>query len=191
MEYLKDILNDLIGINKGEWLEIKSFLQHREFKAKSPIIRAGEVARHIYFIDSGILRTYHINEGKEISTYFACDQQFISTFSSFITQSPSFEYLEAIEDSSVFRISYESLNTLYKKNSKFEKIGRILAEKNYLCVLERTLSMQTKTAKEKYQDFMNTYDKKILTRVPQHMIASFLGVAPESLSRIRREMLIS
>lgn len=146
---------------------------------------------NIYFIESGLLRTYYLLEGREITTYFACDGQFISSYSSFITQTASFETLEAIEDSIVYELSYQSMTELYEKSSKFEKIGRILAEKNYLCVLDRTRSMQTKTAKQKYLDFIKNNDKKIVQRVPQHQIASFLGVAPESLSRVRKEISIS
>jgi CRP-like cAMP-binding protein len=138
-----------------------------------------------------LLRTYHIQNGIEINTYFACDRQFISAFSSFISQTASFEFLETIEDSTVYELSYHSLDSLYKESSKFEKLGRILAERNYLCVLDRTLTMQTKTAKEKYLDFIKNYDKKIIQRVPQYQIASFLGIAPESLSRVRKEISIS
>ena len=127
-------------------------------------------------------------EGKEINTYFACDNQFISSFSSFINRTPSFEILETIEDSVVLELSYNALTKLYLESRKFEKLGRILAEKNYLCILDRTFLMQTKTAKEKYLDFIKTNDKKILQKVPQHQIASFLGIAPESLSRVRREI---
>jgi CRP-like cAMP-binding protein len=91
----------------------------------------------------------------------------------------------------VYTLSFQNLTELYNESSKFEKLGRILAEKNYLCVLDRTLTMQTKTAKEKYLDFLDNYDPKIVQRVPQHQIASFLGIAPESLSRIRKELSIS
>ncbi|MCF6319252.1 MAG: hypothetical protein L3J83_08250 [Proteobacteria bacterium] len=125
------------------------------------------------------------NFGKTLG---ACDKQFISSFSSFITQTASFEILEAIEDSTVYELSYHTLTKLYRESIKFEKLGRILAEKNYLCVLDRAFTMQTKTAKQKYLDFIKTYDKKIIQRVPQHQIASFLGIAPESLSRVRKEI---
>lgn len=188
---LYKMLQKLIGLTQSEWEALFIKFDKKEYKAKTAIIKEGNIARSLYFIESGLLRTYHLQNGKEINTYFACDEQFISTFSSFITQTGSFENLETIEDSVVYELSYQSLTELYEESSKFEKFGRILAEKNYLCILERTLSMQTKTAKEKYLSFIKDYDKKIILRVPQYQIASFLGIAPESLSRVRKEISIS
>ncbi len=191
MNELQNILEELLDLTKDEWNDFSLHLIRKEFGAKSILINEGNIASNIYFIESGLLRTYHLLDGKEISTYFACDKQFISTYASFVSQTPSFEYLEAIENSAVYALSFKSLTELYKGSSKFEKLGRVLAEKNYMCVLDRTLSMQTKTAKQKYLDFIKEYPKKIVQRVPQHQIASFLGIAPESLSRIRKEISIS
>ncbi|GGX33686.1 Crp/Fnr family transcriptional regulator [Aquimarina muelleri] len=191
MNELHKILEEIIGLTENEWKKFNSKLKKKEFKAKTVIIKEGRIASSLYFIESGLLRTYYNLDGKEINTYFACDKQFMSVFSSFINQTSSPEILEAIEDSKVYELSYQSLIDLYKDSSKFEKFGRILAEKNFLCAQERTLTMQTKTAKKKYLDFIKNYDKKIVLRVPQHQIASFLGIAPESLSRIRKEIFIS
>ena len=191
MKVLKQILQETIRITDSEWATFSQKLRRREFARKTSIITAGSVASSLYFIESGLLRTYYLLNGKEVNTYFACDKQFISSYSSFINQSASFEFLEAIEDSTVYELSYQDLSQLYTESGNFEKLGRILAEQNYLCVLDRTLGMQTKTAKQKYLDFIQDYEQKIVQRVPQHQIASFLGMAPESLSRIRREISIS
>ncbi len=191
MDELYKILEDLIGLTESEWRSFSAKLNRKAFKSKTQLVKEGYTAHNIYFIETGLLRTYHLLEGKEINTYFACDRQFISSFSSFISQSPSFEILEAIEDSTVYELPYHTLTTLYAESKKFEKLGRILAEKNYLCVLDRTFTMQTKTAKQNYLYFIKNYDKKIIQRVPQYQIASFLGIAPESLSRIRKEISIS
>lgn len=191
MKELHKILEEVICLTESEWESFYDKLIRKEFNARTLIVREGSMAQNLYFIETGLLRTYHLLDGKEINTYFACDKQFISIFSSFISQTPSFEILETIEDSVVYELSYQSLTELYKESSKFEKLGRIIAEKNYLCILDRTFTMQTKTAKQKYLDFIKNYDKKIVQRVPQHQIASFLGIAPESLSRVRKEISIS
>jgi CRP-like cAMP-binding protein len=191
MNELHTILEELIGLTKSECQKFRTQLKRKEYKAKTLLIKENYHAKNIYFIESGLLRTYHLLDGKEISTYFACNKQFISVFSSFISQKPSFEFLETIEDSIVYELSHKLLIQLYSESSKFEKLGRILAEHNYLCIYDRALLMQTKTAKEKYLDFIKKYDKKIIQRVPQYQIASFLGIAPESLSRVRKEISIS
>lgn len=191
MNELHQLLKELLNLTESEWLYFNTKLKRKEFKAKTLMIKEGAVAHYLYFIESGLLRTYHLQAGKEITTYFACDKQFISTYASFISQTASFEILETIEDSVVYALSYHDLTQLYTESRKFEKLGRILAEKNYLCVLDRVFTMQTKTAKQKYLDFIESYDKKIVLSVPQHQIASFLGIAPESLSRVRKEIAIS
>ena len=191
MNELSKILEELIGLTENEWEKFSNHLKRQEYKAKTLLIEEGKTADTLYFIEAGLLRTYQYLDEKEITTYFACDNQFITIFNSFINQTPSSEILEVIEDSIVYEISSHSLIKLYKESSKFEKFGRILAEKNHLCALERTLTMQTKSAKKRYLDFLENYDKKIISRVPQHQIASFLGIASESLSRVRKEISIS
>lgn len=191
MDELKKILTDLIQLTESEWDILEGKLIRKEFKANSTIISEGRIVDSIYFIGKGLLRTYYLLSGKEINTYFACDGHFITSYSSFISQTPSIEYIETIEDSIVYSISFATMAELYKLDSKFEKLGRLIAEKNYLCVIDRTRKMQTLTAKQKYLDFIKSYDKKIVQSVPQHQIASYLGIAPESLSRVRKQISIS
>ena len=143
MDELKKILKDLIQLTEPEWNILKDKLIRKEFKANSIIIREGKIADCIYFIDKGLLRTYFLQDGKEVNTYFACDGQFITSYSSFISQTPSCEYLETIENSSVYSISFATMTELYKIASKFEKLGRIMAEKNYLCVIEKKRKMKS------------------------------------------------
>ncbi|WP_347374039.1 Crp/Fnr family transcriptional regulator [Aequorivita sp. Q41] len=191
MNELSKIIKELIGLTESEWKVFYKQLKRQEYKAKTLLIEEGKTAETLYFIESGLFRTFRNLDEKDITTYFACDNQFITVFNSFINQTPSSEILEVIEDSIVYEIHSHNLIQLYKESSKFEKFGRILAEKNHLCALERTLTMQTKSAKKKYLDFLKNYNKKIVNRVPQYQIASFLGIAPESLSRVRKEIFIS
>lgn len=186
MEALKALLNNSIGLTESEWEVLRNVFQTEIHPAKTSLVREGQTAKKIYFIREGLMRAYLLRDGKEVNTYFATDHQFISTYASLIAQGPSVEILETIEETSVYSLSYTALTNLYQTMPKFEKLGRILAEQNYLCVVDRTVTMQTKTAKEKYLDFVKNYPKKIVQRVPQHHIASFLGIAPESLSRVRR-----
>lgn len=191
MTELKRLLYDLIGLTENEFQTFYNRLEKKEYKAKTLVIKEGKCAKDLYFIASGLFRTFKYIEDKEFTTYFACDKQFITIFDSFIYQTPSHEFLEALEDSIAYKISFESLSHLYKESPNFEKFGRILAERNHLCAQQRALTMQTKSAKKKYLDFIKTYDKKIVLRAPQYQIASFLGIAAESLSRIRKEVVIS
>lgn len=188
---IKEILQSIITIHAQDWKQIAKLLTPQTLKAKTLVCREGQTMQYLYFVASGLLRTYVLENGKDVSTYFACDKQFISCYSSFILQKPSQENLEVIEDSFVYRISYKDLQMLYQKNPKLERIRSFLAEQNYLCILDRALTLQTKTAKERYIAFMEKHEFKTVQRLPQYMLASYLGIAPESLSRIRKELSIS
>lgn len=191
MMQLKIILEEFIGINEEEWAVFEQELSKEHFQAKTTVIGTGITAQKIYFIESGLMRTYYLQDGKEITTYFSCDNQFIATYASFLTQTPSMEFLETLEESSVITLSHSSLMKLYKLSPKYEKLSRIIAEQNFLCILERTHIMQTKKATDRYLDFINNNEKKIVQNAPQHQIASFLRITPESLSRIRKQLTIS
>ncbi len=188
MEELKKAVSKIIHLTAEEWELLTPLVEVRKYAAKTLIANIGMVAKKLYFIKKGLIRVYHLEDGKEISTYFACENQFISIYSSLITQTPSLEYLETITESEVLSINYHQLTALYTRYHKLEKIGRILAEKNYLCIMQRTLVMQTQTAKQKYLDFLATNAPQIIQNTPQHQIASFLGITPESLSRIRKDL---
>ena len=187
---IEKTLDKMVSLTEKEKQLFFDHLEKKEYSAHSIIEEAGKTSQQIYFIETGVLRSYYLENGKEISTYFACDGQVISSFSSFITQQPSIEYIEVITESTVYTLSYKSLHLLFNHSSNFEKLGRMHAEMSYLCTHTRTLSLQTKTAKEKYEEFLTNNDQKIIHNVAQHQIASFLGIAPESLSRIRRELAI-
>lgn len=191
MENISKLLNSFLKINDEDSQLFLSKLVKEVIKANAVLIKTNQKVNKIYFIESGLLRTYFLSDGKEISTYFACDNQLITSYAGFLTQKPSFEFLEAIEDSIVYSITYENILALYSQNFSFESLGKILAEQNYLCVIERTYYLQAMSAKEKYLYFIEKYDKRIVLKVPQKHIASYLGITPETLSRVRKEIYIS
>ncbi len=191
MDSLKNSISSFLQLDAEEWEAFKDTLVVECYKENSILVTEGAIASKIYFVQQGILRTYFLKEGKEISTYFACDNQFITAYSSFITQKPSFEYLQVLEDCTLYSMTTNKLEKLSQEFPKIERLFRIYAEQSYLCILERTILMQSKTAKERYLDFIEKYDKKIVYSVPQNQIAGYLGIEPESLSRIRKKLSLS
>lgn len=98
---------------------LQSKFSVEEFKPNTIIIKAEQKVSKLYFVKSGLLRTYFLSEGKEINTYFACNNQFITSYSNFITQTPSVQYLEAIDESKIYSITYQDLTDLYEKKQQF------------------------------------------------------------------------
>lgn len=188
MNKIEKVVTEYIGHNPNLIKSVLSRLERKEFVPKQFITQLGQTAQHLFFIEKGLVRAFHIQEDKEVSTYFACEGQAISLFASFITQKPSVEYLQALEKTVVHALPYSHLQELYQESISFERLGRFIAEQNYLCIQNRTLVMQTMTAKDRYLNFLESHSLEIIQRVPQYQIASYLGIAPESLSRIRRQL---
>ncbi len=167
---------------------ITSKFKHTNFKPKDYILKDNQCSTKLYFIVKGLVRVFYLKDGKEITSYLACDNGFVSSYSSFINQTKSFEFIQCIEDTETYSIDYQGMQELYESVAQWQKIGRILSESNVICLADRIHKIHSISAKEKYQDFLKTSPAKLIQRTPQIYIASFLGITPESLSRIRKEI---
>ncbi|MBP6410144.1 MAG: Crp/Fnr family transcriptional regulator [Pseudarcicella sp.] len=167
---------------------ITSKFKRKKFIAKDFLLKESQIAKQLHFIEEGLVRVFYMKDGKEITTYLSCDKGFVSSYSSFINQTKSYEFIQCIENTETFTIEYSEMQELYDLIPKWQKIGRILSESTVVCLSDRLLKIHTIPAKEKYLDFLKTSPKKIITRTPLIHIASFLGITPESLSRIRKEI---
>ena len=123
----------------------------------------------------------------KITSWFAQENEFATCFYSFITNTTSFEIIEALEDCSMIKISYSDLQNLYIKFPETERVGRIITENYYIKLEERIINIQFKTAKERYQKLVES-KSSLLQRASLGHIASYLGISQEALSRIRAEM---
>ena len=148
------------------------------------LLQEGSVCRNMYFLEQGCLRGFYLLEEKEITHWFAFENDFVTSFHSFITRKPSVENLQLLEDSILWQISYDSLHDLYDRFPEIERLGRMTCEKYYIRLEERYVNSQFKTAAERYQDLLNT-NPLLLQRFSLGYIASYLGISQETLSRIR------
>jgi CRP-like cAMP-binding protein len=180
-------LSSIISISKPLEDEINSILNKISFKKGETVINLDGRCDNLYFIEKGFLRGYYFDEEKEITNWFAQESEFATCFYSFISNKPSFEIIQALEDCELVQLSYSSLQNLYSKFPETERIGRIITENYYIKLEERILNLQFKTAKERYQKLSAT-KALILQRASLGQIASYLGITQETLSRIRAEM---
>lgn len=185
---LQKQITAIASFSENEIETIASCFEYEKFNAKDYLSEMGKISNTIFFILNGLARVYYLKDGKEITTYLSSDEGFIASYSSFINQTQSFENIQCIEDCEVLSITFEKMQFLYKEIPNWERVGRILAEQNYLCIADRVLKLQMIPAKEKYQTFLASAPAKIIQRTPLIYIASFLGITPESLSRIRQEI---
>ncbi|WP_345267298.1 Crp/Fnr family transcriptional regulator [Nibrella viscosa] len=148
------------------------------------LLTPGQTSSKIYFIETGLVRGYYLNNGKELTTGFMKEGDFVISPVSFFRNRPSFEYLQLLEDSRLYALCRDLLFEAYERFAEFNKIGRIVTEEYYVRSELRTHYMRGQTAAEKYSTFLAEY-AAIINRVPIQHIASFLGITPETLSRIR------
>ena len=155
-----------------------------DIQSKEQILRKGEHCNFIAFIQKGSFRFYIDNEGEEKITAFFFNGDFVSNYRSFLTSKPSDHYIEALQDSVIYKINLQELQSLYDKHKNIERLGRLIAENLYLTVANRLDSFMFQTPSERYKVLIER-NSRLLQEIPQYMIASYLGVKPETLSRIR------
>jgi len=151
------------------------------------LVTEGKVCRHLYFLEQGSIRGYYLLDGKEITHWFSFENDFVTSSNSFITGQPAVENIQLLEGSVLWSISKEKLTSLFNQYHEIERLVRIAYEKYYIRLEERFVNTQFKTAAELYENLIHR-SPHILERVPLGMIASYLGISQETLSRIRSRL---
>lgn len=161
-------------------------LSYQSFKKGDIVHHADNVCTRSYFIQRGLLRTYFIKDGKEISEYFLAEKEWCNSPKSFITRQKDIYHIDAIEHSEVFCLGVNDLVFLFNNFPEMERYSRLSMGTVFGHLMERISSLRFTTAKEKYDHFIQTYSD-IHHRIPLGMIASYLGITQETLSRVRAE----
>ena len=161
----------------------------KPFKAKSILLSAGEVANCTYFVNSGILRSFNINDNIiEHVLHFACEGWWIGDMYSYISGKPGNLFIEVLEDSEVVIITKENELQVYQEIPKLERFFRILAENSLVSHQERLMDNLSLTAEERFEKFCSKYPT-LIQKVPQKHIASYIGVTPEFFSKMKSRSL--
>lgn len=169
--------------------EMDGLLQHcylKKYKRQAIVSTPGKVAGEVFFINSGIIRVIITdNTGIDHTIHFALENQFIADYSSFLLQSPALYTLQAIEATEVVVMPRSAIEWGYKHLRQGDRLGRLIAEFYFIYQDHRVKNMYAWTPKERY-DHISQVFPNIHNRVPQHMIASYLGVTPVHLSRLKK-----
>ncbi len=164
--------------------DMLNFAEVREYKKDELILKPGMVANYASFVLKGVVRSYYIKEGEEITTKFLQEASTITSIYSFYSRKPGNEYIMALEDTTLASFHYDNMQRLYKDHLSFNVIGRVITER-YLYFSEIELYNLRKTkAEDRYQFFVKHYPE-LMQRVPLKYIATYLGMNLETLSRIR------
>ena len=187
MQEIKQAISQMISLSAVEEEKLMGFCYEKSFKKKSLLSEDDKFIDEVYFIRKGILRVKIIDlDGKEHTTHFAIEGQFIADYNAFLTRKKSRYQLEAMEDTEVIVLPREGIEWGYEHMKEGEKLGRLIAEYYFIYLDTRIQHLYTLSPIERYE-LMNEIFPNIHNRVPQHMIASYLGITPIHLSRIKRQ----
>ncbi len=184
-----DHLTKVISLTESEQQEFTSILEEVRISKKSFLIKPGDLVNSEYYVVSGCLEAYYLDEnGDKHIIQFAVEDWWISDFEAFFNKAPAKLCVETIEDSILLAINREALEVLYSRIPKFERFFRVKTTNAFVSLRTRILSTLQKSGKERYLEFCESYPK-IEQRVPNYHIANYLGLKPESLSRIRKDVI--
>jgi CRP/FNR family transcriptional regulator, anaerobic regulatory protein len=178
-------LNRILPLGEDEWNDLAGGLILKDFYKGEYLIREGQVENYIYFLNRGSTRNYFIKEGKEFTVDFHFEGEFVTAYYSFITREPSGIFIELLEDTETVVIPYGPLQAFYNKYHNGEKVGRLIAEYQYVKRLRKEMELLSLTAEERYTKLMQK-NPALINSISVKHLSSYLGIQPESLSRIRK-----
>jgi CRP-like cAMP-binding protein len=180
--------NEKVTLTAQEQEQIKAYLTPKKLRKRQYLLQEGDVCRSIAFVEKGALRAYTVDENMdEHIIQFALEGWTISDLFSYLTAEPATYNIDALEDAELVLITRSAHEELLKTQPKYETYIRLLITGAYIALQRRLTSNISLSAEERYTHFTETYPD-IAQRVPQHMIASYMGLTPETLSRVRKKM---
>lgn len=186
-EKLKRYYFSFVKPSEEVWAEMEQHFTIKKVAKNDFLVKEGQVCREMNFLNSGTCRTFNLKDGKEYTTNFFFEGGMVTDYSSFIRQTPSSEYIQAVETCEVVCFSYDSMQQFYKMHAVMQQFGRLIAEKVFLNLYQRQQDLLLLSPKERYLQLLKRRPKVVLN-LPQVHIASYLGITPEYLSRLRREL---
>ncbi len=178
-------VNPIVSFTSSEKMLIESAFSFRQVPKKFKLAEEGKVARELFFILKGLVRLYYTKDGEEITGFIFKEHLFASSYDSFLRQTPSIQTLETIEECDLLVISHTRLERLYDEIPKMHLLARKVAEQRFINGQALLSSFILDSPEERYRKFEAQHGD-LLLRVPHHIIASFLGITPVSMSRIRK-----
>jgi CRP-like cAMP-binding protein len=186
-EQLYAHMNTIAPITAADWEIAHKILRIKTLPAHQVIYTNGEVFNHIMFLNKGLVRTYYIAEdGRDTTFQLFEENSFAVDYSSFVSREASKLICETLEPSEIVFIPYRELQYLYQLLPAFTQFGKMVAERAYIRTYNRALSLLTESAQVRYEQLVKERPS-LVNRIPQYYLASYLGITPQSLSRIRAE----
>lgn len=186
-EKIINSIKQMTGFTDSDLGSVLKHFETKSIKKKTNILEAGTTAKEVYFILNGCIRLFYMKDGEDISAYFFTEKMFAGAYDSFISQKPSRHSIETLENCEVLAISYKALQELFIEFPKMNEFVRKVLEERFVSLHELFTSQILDSPEERYLNLQKERPD-LLQRIPQHQIATFLGITPVSLSRIRNRV---
>ncbi len=173
-------------MTENEWLAMQEVLTVKQIKKGGYLIKEGQVCNHVSFINRGLVRLFYNSNGKDISVGFLPENNYVSEYESFLTRLPATQNIDALTDTEVIDLSYDNMQPLYKHYPVFQEFGRKMAEALFIMLNQRNTALLVLSPEQRYCHMV--IETNLHQIVPQYMLASFIGITPEHLSRIRKKL---
>jgi CRP-like cAMP-binding protein len=183
---IRGFLSSIVPFSDKDWSLFDKRLAYKEFEKNELLLRAGETENFIYFIVEGVTRIFQLKNDMEYTLRFNFPITPFNSYASFISRTPSLINVEALTDIKVLRMSYNDMQSLYDEAEGADRMGRRMIELLYVQREIKELEMHSKTAEDYYFELIKT-NKQLVDQIPQKYLASYLGITPESLSRIKKK----
>lgn len=185
LQKIKQTIQQFSPLPQDEWEAFSSKLIVKRYRKGDFLISQGQVENFMYFLNSGTTRNYFLHDGKEFTVDFQFEGDFVTAYYSFITREPSSVTIELLEDAEAIAIFYSDLQEFYRSFHNGERTGRLIAEYQYTRRLRKEMDLLSLTAEERYASLMQR-NPRLVQEISVKHLSSFLGIQPESLSRIRK-----
>ncbi|MES2826750.1 MAG: Crp/Fnr family transcriptional regulator [Bacteroidota bacterium] len=180
-------LTQVVNFTEDELFLFMKHFKPLEVPKNEFLLRPGQVCRAMVLIHRGALRYYNESEKGEKTQGFGFELEWMGDYHSFLTRQPSDHYIQAMEDTEVFCLYYDDMQKLYGEGANFERFGRLIAEGLFLATAAAKYDLLSLSAQQRYEKLLKL-NPRIMQRVPQQYVATYLGIAPQSLSRIRGKL---
>lgn len=186
-EQLRSYTDRLLKLNEADWARFRDPFRPLHLAKGEHWLHAGDVCGHVGFVISGLVHAYYVAQGEQVTQEFYLENTYATSYVSFLTGQPSQRYLQALDDTHLLVLSREDLYRFYSGSQDAERMGRLIAEGAFMRFDYRAQQLLLKAPEQRYLDLLKDRPN-VIQRVPQKLVASYLGMRPESLSRIRKRI---
>lgn len=187
MQQIRQYFETITALNNDDWKIFSSKLERQEFSKKTILLKAGQTEKYLSFIEKGIIRFYLPKEENDLTFSFSFQNSFVSAYESFLTQTASLYQVETLTDTILWRVTYPDLQLIYQQSAAGNRIGRHASEDLFLKKAKRELSLLNDTAEQRYLKLL-TEQANLMQQIPLKYLASYIGITPQALSRIRHRI---